>query len=234
MDVGIAASIVVERVGKRIWINAKGAFEIMPGDITKYWYMIIQKGNVVNATLYPYIVPGTTAPTTYEPYTGQTNTLTLPETIYGGSVDVASGVGQKEWDMLTLDGTEKWEISESAEKSYYARNMVENSYNLPGKCSHYKKILVGGGNSAVYIFGAPDNPDTADISSWKTYLAEQYAAGTPVQIAYKPIEVAQFKADTRELPALSGINTVLTDADSLTVTGREDLLHVLSGIQASE
>lgn len=33
------------------------------------------------------VVPGTTAPTTYAPYTGQTATITLPRTIYGGTVD---------------------------------------------------------------------------------------------------------------------------------------------------
>lgn len=34
------------------------------------------------------------APTTYIPYTGQTNTLTLPETVYGGEVDAVTGEGQ--------------------------------------------------------------------------------------------------------------------------------------------
>lgn len=39
-------------------------------------------------------------PTAYEPYQGSTTTLTLPETIYGGTVDAVSGVGSKEWGFI--------------------------------------------------------------------------------------------------------------------------------------
>ena len=66
------------------------------------------------------------------------------------------------------------------------------------------------------------------VSEWKAYLAEQYAVGTPVQIARKLSEPASFTAtEGTPVPALSGINTILTDADSLEVTGREDLIHSL-------
>ena len=34
-------------------------------------------------------------PTTYTPYTGQTSTLTLPRTIYGGTVDAVTGEGRR-------------------------------------------------------------------------------------------------------------------------------------------
>ena len=40
-------------------------------------------------------------PTPYEPYQpGTTATLTLPETIYGGTVDVVTGVGEKAWGYI--------------------------------------------------------------------------------------------------------------------------------------
>lgn len=39
-------------------------------------------------------------PTAYEPYQGETSTLTLPETIYGGTVDAVSGVGSKTWGFI--------------------------------------------------------------------------------------------------------------------------------------
>ena len=108
MDTGIAASIVVVRAGKNLWLNAKGTFEIIQGDIVKYWYMIANNGNTANTTVYPYIVHGTTPPTTCSPYTGQTATLTLHHTIYGGTVDAVTGEGQETWKLLTLDGTEAW------------------------------------------------------------------------------------------------------------------------------
>ena len=38
--------------------------------------------------------------TTYEPYQGDTSTLTLPETIYGGTVDAVTGIGEKTWGYI--------------------------------------------------------------------------------------------------------------------------------------
>lgn len=89
---GFSASIVVQRNGKNLWINAKKEFTILAGDVTKYWYMITNTGVTVDKTVYPYIVPGTTPPTVYTPYTGQTNTMTLPETVYGGERGRKRGV----------------------------------------------------------------------------------------------------------------------------------------------
>lgn len=39
-------------------------------------------------------------PSAYEPYQGTTSTLTLPETIYGGTVDAVTGVGEKTWGYI--------------------------------------------------------------------------------------------------------------------------------------
>nr|DAV78330.1 MAG TPA: hypothetical protein [Caudoviricetes sp.] len=64
----------------------------------------------------------------------------------------------------------------------------------------------------------------------KSYLANQYAAGTPVQFAYKLNAPTSFSATgSAPVKALSGVNTVLTDADSVEVTGREDLIHAITG-----
>lgn len=38
--------------------------------------------------------------TTYEPYQGDTYDISLPETIYGGTVDAATGVGEKTWGFI--------------------------------------------------------------------------------------------------------------------------------------
>lgn len=49
-----------------------------------------RKGTVFNNFKFQIeVVEGTTAPTTYTPYIGSTNTLTLPETVYGGEVLLA-------------------------------------------------------------------------------------------------------------------------------------------------
>lgn len=50
-----------------------------------------------NVPAESFMVELGSTPTAYEPYTGTTHTLTLPETIYGGTVDAVTGVGVQEW-----------------------------------------------------------------------------------------------------------------------------------------
>ena len=67
---------------------------------------------------------------------------------------------------------------------------------------------------------------------WKSYLAAQYAAGTPVQVCYKLGEPVPFTATgAQPIPALPGVNTLLTDADALTVTGRADPIKRITDLE---
>lgn len=231
---GISASIVVQRNGKNLWLNAKGAFEILAGDVTKYWYAIVSAGATVDKTVYPYIVPGTTTPSTYTPYIGQTNTLTLPETVYGGEVDAVNGEGQGTWKMLTLDGTTNkftqsdrfWRMPSNSAPG------VANDYAT--MCSHFPANTFGGNQKGNYIFTRADIMSRyfPDVNALNTYIAAQYAAGTPVQICYKLAEPVSFTATgAQPIPALAGVNTVLTDADSVTVTGRADPIKRITDLE---
>lgn len=72
----------------------------------------------------------------------------------------------------------------------------------------------------------------ANVNDLNTYCAAQYAAGTPVQICYKLKEPVPFTAaGAQPIPALSGTNTLLTDADSVSVSGRADLIHIIRKMQ---
>ena len=231
---GISASIVVQRNGKNLWLNAKGAFEILAGDVTKYWYAIVRAGATVDKTVYPYIVPGTTAPTTYTPYIGQTNTLTLPETVYGGEVDAVSGEGQETWRTLTLTGEEGWAIRDTFIGVY---NLLSPTDSGKAICTHFDVKRNYSGNcvivensGTVYLGHALSDKYTVD--TWRAYLDAQNAAGTPVQITYKLATPTPFTATgAQPLPALAGVNTVLTDADSATVTGRADPIKRITDLE---
>ena len=177
MGAGIAASIVVLRNGRNLWLNTKGIFEILAGDVTKYWYGIVANGATLNNTIYPYIVPGTTAPTTYTPYIGRTNTLTLPETVYGGEVD-AEGKGQETWGCIDSYAGETLPAEWICDRAAYA------------------------------VGTTPPNG---------------------AQVAYKLDKPKPFTAaGGAAIPALSGTNTVLTDADSVTAAGRADPIQTIA------
>lgn len=190
------------------------------------------------------VVPGSTAPTTYAPYTGQTATLTLPRTIYGGTVDAVTGGGQETWETVTLDGTESWytwgiNANNPAVTGFYTYDINDyDAVNVKGICTNLvthdnawggRNAGIGFatvGDSRYFIYSVPtilltDISAGNEVASLKAYFAAQYTAGTPVQIAYKlakPVPITVTGA--QPIPALSGANTLLTDADSVTVTGR--------------
>lgn len=197
-------------------------------------YLHVNRSFTLTTKFAVAIVSGSTAPTTYTPYIGQTNTLTLPETIYGGEVDAVNGEGQETWKMLTLDGTtNKFTQSDRfwRMQSNTAPGVVNGYVTM---CSHFPDNTFGGNQTGNYIFTRANimSKYFPDINALNAYLAAQYAAGTPVQIAYKLAKPVPFTATgAQPLPALAGVNTVLTDADSATVTGRADPIKRITDLE---
>ena len=194
----------------------------------------IVKGTVCNnLTFYPKIEVGTTI-TPYSKYQGSTNTLTLPETVYGGEVDAVTGEGKRTWQVKSLDGTEGWAIRDTYIGVY---NLLSPTDSGKAICTHFDvrrsysaDCLFISDEGTVYLARALSDKYTVD--TWCAYLAAQNAAGTPVQIVYKLAEPVPFAATgAQPLPALAGVNTVLTDADSATVTGRADPIKRITDLE---
>lgn len=79
-----------------------------------------------------------------------------------------------------------------------------------------------------------DDANLETVDKWKTYLAEQYSAGSPIQVAFSKETITPITATgAQPLPALAGVNTVLTDADSVTVTGRADPIKRIEDLEAA-
>lgn len=195
---------------------------------------------------------GTTPPTAYSPYTGQTSTLTLPTTIHGGTVDTVTGEGQETWYVLNFDGSEPWKLANDVNSNGFVRYSCDMKLPVadkvvPGETAYGISSIAATANTGpasnkniadarpkqneVY-FNIKQSDDVYPISNWKSYLAAQYAAGTPVQIAYIPKTPTSFTATgAQPIPALSGVNTVLTDADKLTVTGRADPIKRITDLE---
>lgn len=170
----------------------------------------------------------------YTPYIGQTNTLTLPETVYGGEVDAVTGDGNENTKIITLDGTtnkfrlsnEFWNLPQNSSPG------IRDGYDT--NCSHFPSKTFGGNRNKGYLFTKPKLMENyfQDVNAFNAYLAAQYAAGTPVQIAYKLAEPVPFTATgAQPIPALAGANIVLTDADSATVTGRADPIKRITDLE---
>nr|DAR17615.1 MAG TPA: collagen alpha 1(VIII) chain protein [Caudoviricetes sp.] len=214
-------------------------------------YIDTKAGATVDTTVYLMLVPGTTPPTTYTPYRGDTLDLALPSTIYGGTVDAVTGDGEHKWGLVTFDGSEAWTIGGlAADKRdwYYVSPKIVDAINEMPKsgneiCSHYPHYDVSNNNtgkgcalvwSSFRVRWGDIIP--ANTDAWKSYLAAQAAAGTPVQVAYKLAEPVPFRATGNRplLPIPGETNTIMTDADSVSVTGRADPIRIIQQLQAAQ
>lgn len=192
-------------------------------------YAAINTAGTYNKDYIPALVAGSEKPTKVEPYTGQTATLTLPRTIYGGEVDAVTGDGQETWQAKSFNGTENWALYDdgSSAKFFYTADYTVDSEPLDTICSHFRKAAFTRG-TIIRVYTSV----FTDLDAYKDYLTAQYAAGTPVQIAYKLATPTPFTATgAQPIPALPGVNTVLTDADSATVTGRADPIKRITDLE---
>lgn len=224
------------RDGKKISVTSGNTFNL-DGILDNIYFYISNRSGNADSIKDIMLIPSTaTAPTTYTPYIGQTNTLTLPETVYGGEVDAVSGEGQETWKTITLNGTESFDEEESKQ---YSLPLRETSYI--GICSHFKNINVA--ELQNHVFGvylsyarkAIFNTNFSSLDEFKQYLMAQFEAGTPIQICYtrEPNTPNPTFTATGGVPikAFSGTNTVLTDADSATVTGRADPIKRITDLE---
>ena len=213
----------------------------------------IIKGTVCNnLTFYPKIEVGTTI-TPYSKYQGSTNTLALPEPVYGGEVDAVTGDAKETWKTITLDGTENWTFQSTNSPDKYGFMFQVPEIDTPTLpeikgdivCNQYPTVsandtylckngisVEADNNHYFRIYNDTYAGGTTD--EWKSHLANQYAAGTPVQVCYKLKTPTPFTATgAQPLLALARANTILTDADSATVTGRADPTKRITDLEAA-
>ena len=201
---------------------------------------------------------GSTAPAAYASYSGESTTLSLPETIYGGRAN-QDGNGMKEWALLTLDGTESWaswgvNFKTDGLTGFYCRDITDYSPedNRRALNSHYiyngdayggKTVgfdFAGSSSTQKYLMITAQNSQLSDtsstaaaVSSWKSYLAAQKAAGTPVTIAYKLASPTTFTATgAKTITAKSSVNTVFSDAGSVKVKYSDDTYPIPDAVKA--
>jgi hypothetical protein len=203
----------------------------------------IAKGVVCNSlTFYPKIEVGTTI-TLYSKYQGSTNTMTLPETVYGGEVDAVTGKGQETWQLLNnpssynyYEGMDEggWVQSEDAVAWYlynptlFSRNTktLSNIFNFVSDIGHTAKPYLIGSANHLIAFRLPRSVAATgtDVKNW--------LASNNVEIAFETITQTPFTATgAQPIPAIAGVNTVLTDADSVTVMGRADPIKRITDLE---
>ena len=175
-------------------------------------------------------------PTTYTPYTGQTATLTLPSTIYGGTVDAVTGDGQETWGTETISRIAS--IDELTSVVRCAATLLQKSVtaksgsaisNWLGEYVSYveDKESFYTNQTQIYIKISKTRLSSFNVAGVNAYLSEH-----PLTVCYKlasPVPITATGA--QPIPALPGVNTIMTDADSVMVTGRADPIKRITDLE---
>ncbi|MBO5941142.1 MAG: hypothetical protein J6R18_08115, partial [Kiritimatiellae bacterium] len=171
----------------------------------------------------------------HEPYLGDTFNLNFGQTVYGGTLDWTKGEMVVDRAIHTMDGVTSGAkltaTSGSRPNFYYAAKGISDalwpSTNdiVPDIVSSHFKVEAW--NEMIYhttydeismlnsgCIGFAYNGTIDEANAW---LIAQYAAGTPVQIAYKLATPIIIQLAPQQITALAGMNTVYSDADEMVV-----------------
>ena len=172
----------------------------------------------------------------YESYQGNTYTVQIGQTVYGGKFDWLTGRFRAEWGLYAVTGTEKLgtfpdslgtcnrfridlpeTLMDSTEMkcSHFKQGVREEwAYSDADLDSYFGEYCITSGYIRVLL-------PVKTQSEAQAYLAALYAAGTPVQFAWKLATPITIQLDPTEILALPGVNTLYGDGDTITAKFRQ-------------
>lgn len=160
--------------------------------------LIVKAGTYSNFTTKIMIEKGKVV-TDYEPHQQQTEYFPLSEgqKLMEGSYLADDGIHHVR-KQVVLTGTENWNLYLNKTKTF---KLSISPWSYSGVCTHYQGIISSSFDvkTGIYLSGSAmvviSDPRFSTVEEFKTYLAEQYSAGTPVTFEYimmtnnsKPVE----------------------------------------------
>lgn len=175
--------------------------------------------------------------------------ISLPETVYGGTLDMQTGVLTVDKKLRTLTGNEAYGAYTYTNGFYtglFDGISIAYNYNTTKFiCSHFRRTAFFDEN---YFGGCEDafcqeaggthkiafrksGIEKGDVSAFREWVKSQYDSGTPVQVCYILKDPITLQLTPQRITALSGVNTICTDAEGVIVTSREDPQHTITQLK---
>ena len=158
---------------------------------------------------------------------GQTYTIALPQTVYGGTLDVSTG--ELVIDHVLVDlGTLTWTMPDSTNHIFRTTEIVNHKKTSRANylCSAYlpvnssvsgtameDKTCKGNSNNGTYLYVR--DTDYSDAATFKTSLSG-------VMLCYEMDELQTLTLTPEQVTTLLGTNNIYADAGSVAVTYRAD------------
>ena len=196
------------------------------------WIVIQANSNVLSERNAKIQVELGSQSTAYELYKEEVVEIELPETMYGGYVDIAKGEVVQEYKLITITGSESNAIFNWNAYAFTSPGLVSsNSVWAVKACSHTSNLLSGSGmhssrdsgfDNAVCVSATPlvryrDRNNFNDLETAKTYLQGQYANGTPVQIVAQLETPIHYSISSETIKTLKGMNNIYTNANGKSI-----------------
>ena len=214
------------------WASPAQTFTLAEDTAVRIRFVVPSALTFNNVIIKPQIELGNTA-TTYEPYQSTSYPYSLGQSVYGGSVDLATGVLTVDRAVVTLNGSETWGAG-STNQGFYtsAHTMLKasdyTSVILCDKLKTYERMnkndYYGATNGITgYIDGSNQYPTLNWIyakgggattsAEFKTWLASN-----PLQVVYKLATPQTIQLTPTEVKTLLGYNNISS-------TGTVDVIY---------
>ena len=192
--------------------DGSGETVTIPADCTASWCRLLTWVDTpVDTVIYPIILSADSSVTVYP--------VSFPSLVYGGTLDVVSGVLTVEWAEITLNGSEEWVSAENDTFFVVSVPAVKNStakQNLLCDLFKYSQsapaYLVGGNftNSITSTFNIRLKKADSEmtLTEFKNILSSNN-----MHIVYKLESPQTVQLTAEQITALIGQNTLWSDAN---------------------
>jgi len=181
-----------------------------------------------NMVFEPMIRLASDTDATFAPYNANTTTVDLGQTVYGGSLNVTTGVLMITHERYAFTGNETITSSAYVGHTRFScqalTNLADNNNNNNNYCSHFVPSTSPVGNNAtdnaiaVYNRGLYWRADQfADVTAMKSYFSTQASGGTPVTYVAKLETPITVQLTPTQVNTLLGQNNVWADSGDVEV-----------------
>ena len=215
--------------------------------------IVIQKGTDLSTPLvFRPMVTQINSIGSFETYSGEAKTFTasLGQTVYGGTLDWATGELTVTHWAQEMTGDENWYFFDS--ESYPQLLALELGSATRANsvvCSHGVNQY-GTGPGALYtnenvtrLYVNPTGGQWGDIVEgwteetlidlWKAWLKSQYDAGTPVQMMVTRQDPITVQLSAQTITAIQGQNVMYSNTGLTSTTYNKSLSHAFAELQAA-
>jgi len=215
-----------------VYDKGSGLTFTLPKDSWLNYQIQISSGQTVDETYYPMISLATA--TAYEPYQGQTYDIEFPSeagTVYGGTLDVTTGVltvdramvdmGTLTWNTAPISGANRF-YSSSLIAAKYPTKVTSETPNL--LCSAFKAKPINTYDQNVDgITAHPNGNIQVYADAYKSLTKSEFkTAMSGVQFVYELAAPITYQLTPQEVRTLLGQNNIWADTGDTSVIYRAD------------